>query len=103
MISAEISHDGCVFTSRVRSSTASTRTTLTTAKIHSGGGCHKDNAFSIPVVCELLEGGLQRLLMTLSLPERLAMLMPPSGFYRRRIAQEARTGEPHAHRAGQDR
>jgi FkbM family methyltransferase len=33
-------------------------------------------------------------LMTLSLPERLAMLMPPSVFYRRRIAQEARTGEP---------
>ena len=32
--------------------------------------------------------------MTLSLPERLAMLMPPSVFYRRRIAQEARTGEP---------
>jgi hypothetical protein len=32
--------------------------------------------------------------MTLSLPERLAMLMPPSIFYRRRIAQEARTGEP---------
>jgi hypothetical protein len=32
--------------------------------------------------------------MTLSLPERLAMLMPSSVFYRRRIAQEARTGEP---------
>ena len=32
--------------------------------------------------------------MTLSLPERLAMLMPPSVFYPRRIAQEARTGEP---------
>jgi hypothetical protein len=32
--------------------------------------------------------------MTLSLPERLAMLMPPSVFYRRLIAQEARTGEP---------
>jgi hypothetical protein len=32
--------------------------------------------------------------MTLSLPERVAMLMPPSVFYRRRIAQEARTGEP---------
>jgi hypothetical protein len=45
-----LSHDGCEFTSRVRSSTASTRT------IHSGGGCHKDNAFSIPSVCELLEG-----------------------------------------------
>ena len=32
--------------------------------------------------------------MTLSLPERFAMLMPPSVFYRRRIAHEARTGEP---------
>jgi hypothetical protein len=32
--------------------------------------------------------------MTLSLPERLAMLMPASVFYRRRIAQEARTDEP---------
>src|SRR6201993_2714953 len=32
--------------------------------------------------------------MTLSLPERLTMLMPPSVFYRQRIAQEARTGEP---------
>src|SRR6266550_4744010 len=32
--------------------------------------------------------------MTLSLPERLAMLMPPSVFYRRRIAEEARSGEP---------
>src|SRR5215475_8795727 len=32
--------------------------------------------------------------MTLSLPERLAMLMPPSVFYRRRIAQEERTGAP---------
>src|SRR5215468_7985388 len=32
--------------------------------------------------------------MPLSLRERLAMLMPPSVFYRQRIAQEARTGEP---------
>jgi hypothetical protein len=32
--------------------------------------------------------------MTLSLSERLTMLMPPSVFYRRRIAQEACTGEP---------
>jgi hypothetical protein len=38
MISAGLSHDGCVLTSRVRSSTASTRTTLTTAKIHSEHG-----------------------------------------------------------------
>jgi FkbM family methyltransferase len=32
--------------------------------------------------------------MPLSLRERLTKLMPPSLFYRRRIAQEARTGEP---------
>src|SRR5262249_23773180 len=36
----------------------------------------------------------QGLLMPLSLRERLTMLMPPSVFYRQRIAQEARTGEP---------
>jgi FkbM family methyltransferase len=36
----------------------------------------------------------QGLLMPLSWRERLAMLTPPSVFYRRRIAQEARTGEP---------
>ena len=33
-------------------------------------------------------------LMALPLGEKLAMLMPPSLFYRRRIAQETRTGEP---------
>jgi FkbM family methyltransferase len=32
--------------------------------------------------------------MPLPLRERLSMLMPPSFFYRRRIAQEARSGEP---------
>jgi len=32
--------------------------------------------------------------MPLSLRDRLTMLMPPSVFYRQRIAQEARTGEP---------
>lgn len=32
--------------------------------------------------------------MPLPLRERLMMLMPPSVFYRRRIAQEARSGEP---------
>ena len=32
--------------------------------------------------------------MPLPLRERLTMLMPPSVFYRQRIAQEARTGEP---------
>jgi hypothetical protein len=31
----------------------------------SGGGCHEDNSFSIPVVCELLEGD--------SCPARFAM------------------------------
>src|SRR5215471_398612 len=34
------------------------------------------------------------MLMPLSFRERLTMLMPPSAFYRQRIAQEARTGEP---------
>jgi FkbM family methyltransferase len=32
--------------------------------------------------------------MSLPLREKLTMLVPPSVFYRRRIAQEARTGEP---------
>jgi FkbM family methyltransferase len=32
--------------------------------------------------------------MTLSFREKLTMLMPPSLFYRRRIGEEARTGEP---------
>src|SRR5208337_2010342 len=32
--------------------------------------------------------------MSLPLTEWLAMLLPPSRFYRRRIAQEARSGEP---------
>src|SRR5437588_5264049 len=32
--------------------------------------------------------------MALSLREKLTMLMPPSVFYRRRIAQEVRSGEP---------
>ena len=35
--------------------------------------------------------------MPLSFRDRLAMLMPPSLFYRRRIAEEARTGEPELH------
>src|SRR5262249_7577391 len=34
------------------------------------------------------------MLMPLSFRERLTMLIPPSVFYRQRIAQEARTGEP---------
>jgi hypothetical protein len=37
---------------------------------------------------------LQGMLMPLPFRERLAMLMPPSFFYRRRIAEEARSGEP---------
>jgi hypothetical protein len=44
-----------------------------------------------PVRFELPVSGL---LMPLSLRERLTMLMPPSVFYRQRIAQETRTGEP---------
>src|ERR1700680_2761756 len=32
--------------------------------------------------------------MALSLREKLTMLMPPSRFYRRRIAEEIKTGEP---------
>ena len=32
--------------------------------------------------------------MPLPFPERLAMFMPPAWFYRRRIAEEARSGEP---------
>jgi hypothetical protein len=35
--------------------------------------------------------------MPLSFCDRLAMLMPSSLFYRRRIAEEARTGEPELH------
>src|SRR5438105_5458437 len=34
------------------------------------------------------------MLMPLPFRERLAMLMPPALFYRRRIAEEARSGEP---------
>jgi FkbM family methyltransferase len=34
------------------------------------------------------------MVMPLPFDERLAMLLPPSWFYRRRIAQEARAGEP---------
>jgi FkbM family methyltransferase len=37
---------------------------------------------------------VQVMLMPLPFRERLTMLMPPSLFYRRRIAQEARSGEP---------
>jgi hypothetical protein len=41
-----------------------------------------------------IDRSVSGLLMPLSLRERLTMLMPPSVFYRQRIAQEARTGEP---------
>jgi hypothetical protein len=34
----------------VRRQAAAPVRTLTTTKIHSGGGCHEDNPFSIPVV-----------------------------------------------------
>jgi hypothetical protein len=37
---------------------------------------------------------VQGMLMPLPFRERLTMLMPPSLFYRRRMAQEARSGEP---------
>src|SRR5262249_57250488 len=56
----------------------------------------KDSGFRRfrPALRELSANSAQVLLMPLSLRERLTMLMPPSVFYRRRIAQEARTGEP---------
>src|SRR6266536_5714566 len=37
---------------------------------------------------------VQGILMPLPFIEKLTMLMPPSFFYRRRIAEEARSGEP---------
>jgi hypothetical protein len=46
------------------------------------------------VLRELPADSARGLLMPLSLRDRLTMLMPPSVFYRQRIAQEARTGEP---------
>jgi hypothetical protein len=51
----------------------------------------KKNRASGPIRINRSVSGL---LMPLSLRERLTMLMPPSVFYRQRIAQEARTGEP---------
>src|SRR5437899_11568927 len=56
----------------------------------------KDSGFrrARPVLRELSANQAQGLLMPLSLREWLTMLMPPSVFYRPRIAQEARTGEP---------
>src|SRR5258708_16851112 len=56
----------------------------------------KDSGFrrARPVLRELSANQAQGLLMPLSLRDRLTMLMPPSVFYRQRIAQEARTGEP---------
>ena len=61
-----------------------------------GHGVGKDSGFrrSRPALRELSANSAQVLLMPLSLRERLTMLMPPSVFYRQRIAQEARTGEP---------
>ena len=37
---------------------------------------------------------IQEMLMPLAVREKLTMLMPPSLFYRRRIAEETRSGEP---------
>ena len=37
---------------------------------------------------------VQEMLMPLPFREKLTMLMPPSLFYRRRIAEETRSGEP---------
>src|SRR5438445_7056573 len=56
----------------------------------------KDSGFrrARPVLRELSANQAQGLLMPLSLRERLTMLMPPSVFYRQRIAEEARSGEP---------
>jgi len=61
-----------------------------------GHGVGKDSGFrrSRPALRELAANSAQVLLMPLSLRERLTMLTPPSIFYRQRIAQEARTGEP---------
>jgi hypothetical protein len=61
-----------------------------------GHGVGKDSGFrrSRPALRELPTDSTQGLLMPLSLREQLTMLMPPSVFYRQRIAQEARTGEP---------
>jgi FkbM family methyltransferase len=61
-----------------------------------GHGVGKDSGFrrSRPALRELSANSAQVLLMPLSLRERLTMLTPPSVFYRQRIAQEARTGEP---------
>jgi FkbM family methyltransferase len=42
----------------------------------------------------LLVGWIQRMPMPLPFREWLTMLLPPSYFYRRRIAEEARSGEP---------
>jgi FkbM family methyltransferase len=39
-------------------------------------------------------GWMERMPISLPFRERLAMLAPPSWFYRRRIAQEMRSGEP---------
>ena len=37
---------------------------------------------------------VQEMLMPLAFREKLTMLMPPSLFYQRRIAEETRSGEP---------
>ena len=42
----------------------------------------------------MLKGCILRRLMPLPFREKLTMLMPPSLFYQRRIAEETRSGEP---------
>ena len=53
-------------------------------------GCVPSSAFA----SSLGGSSVQGMLMPLPIREKLAMLMPPSFFYRRRIAEEARSGEP---------
>jgi FkbM family methyltransferase len=65
-----------------------------------GAGRYWCNARPVPCYISSVILGLgigptvQELLMPLPLRKRLTMLVPPSVFYRQRIAQEARTGEP---------
>src|SRR5262245_27409289 len=53
-------------------------------------GCVPSSAFA----SSLGGSSVQGMLMPLPIREKLAMLTPPSFFYRRRIAEEARSGEP---------
>ena len=51
------------------------------------------NGFAEPF---LQVASVQEMLMPLAFREKLTMLMPPSLFYRRRIAEETRSGEPNS-------